>query len=128
MSTNRRFLIAVLLALACAGCRTMAGVTTLDDPACRATMTGAIADVLRSQGETERIDELASGTVAALPQLGPRPFLVMAQSGADYSFFVQRKDEACLLRLYAREKGFTSYVNDMNFIETRPLGGCECAG
>jgi len=127
MGTNRLF-IAAVMALACAACRTMAGVTTLDDPACRATMTDAIADVLRAQGESERIDELAAGTVAALPRLGPRPFLVLGQSGADYSFFVERKDDACLLRLYAREKGFTSYVNDLSFIETRPLGGCDCAG
>lgn len=116
-----------LLALACAGCRTMARVTTLDDPACRATTTGAIADVLRAQGETERVDELAASTVDVLPALGPRPFLVMAQSGTDFSFFVQRKDDACLLRLYAREKGFTSYANDLTFIETRPLPGCGCA-
>ena len=65
--------------------------------------------------------------VAGLPALGPRPFLVMAPSGTDYSFIVQRRDEGCALRLYAKEKGFTSYVNNMNFIETRLIDRCECA-
>jgi len=116
-----------MLALACSACTTVATVTTLEDPACRGTMTAALADVLHAQGEAERVDELADGTVQALPALGPRPFLVMAPSGTDYSFFVQRKDDACLLRLYAREKGFTSYVNNLTYIETRPLAGCDCA-
>jgi hypothetical protein len=128
MNATARHASLGLVVVALASCTTVAGVTTFDDPACRDQMSGAIADVLHAQGETERLDEIANQTVAALPALGPRPFLVMAPSGTDYSFIVQRRDEGCALRLYAREKGFTSYVNNMTFIETRSLARCECAG
>lgn len=121
-----RVLGAGLLAVALAGCTSTAMLTTLDQAACRDATVAAIADVLRAQGETAHVDALASDAVAALPSLGPRPFLVMGPSGTDYSFFVQRKEATCLLRLYAREKGFTSYVNDMTYIETRTLAGCGC--
>jgi hypothetical protein len=116
-----------LVVVVLASCTTVAGVTTFDDPVCRGQMKGAIADVLRVQGETQNVEEIANQTVAALPALGPRPFLVMAPSGTDYSFIVQQRDEGCALRLYAKEKGFTSYVNNMNFIETRLIDRCECS-
>ncbi len=115
-----------LLAAPLAGCTSTAMLTTLDRGECRDATVAAIVDVLRAQGETEHVDALASDAVAALPQLGPRPFLVMGPSGTDYSFFVQRKEATCLLRLYAREKGFTSYVNNMTYIETRSLAPCGC--
>lgn len=125
MRCTSRILIATLPALL-AGCTSTAMLTTLDQGACRDATVAAIADVLRAQGETEQVDALASDAVAALPALGPRPFLVMGRSGTDYSFFVQRKEATCLLRLYAREKGFTSYVNNMSYIETRSLVPCGC--
>ena len=62
-------------------------------------------------------------TVLATGALGPRPFGVSSPSGADYSFFVQRKGEECLLRLYGRQKGFTRYTNNLTYIATRSLEG-----
>jgi len=59
-------------------------------------------------------------------QLGPRPFVVSSSSGADYEFFVQKKKQGCLLRLFGRTKGFTSYTNNLTYIATRPLPGCAC--
>ena len=63
----------------------------------------------------------------AVTGIGPRPFLVASPSGADYSFFVQRMDGACALRLYARQKGFVSYTNNITYIATETLGPCRCA-
>ena len=56
----------------------------------------------------------------------PRPFVVSSPSGADYGFFVQQKSE-CLLRLFNRQQGFTRYTNNLTYIATRQLDGCQCA-
>ena len=40
---------------------------------------------------------------------------------------IERKDDACLLRLYGRQKGFVSYTNNLTYIATRPLTACACA-
>ena len=58
--------------------------------------------------------------------MGPRPFLVASPSGTDYAFFVERKDDACLLRLYGRQKGFVTYTNNLTYIATQPLAPCRC--
>lgn len=118
------------LLLLASGCVSVARLTTLPDPGCRQQLTAALATVLRGQGEApEEADRLAGSTVEALEavDLGPRPFLVSARSGADYSFFVERKGAACLLRLYGRQKGFVSYTNDITYIATEPLAPCDCA-
>ena len=52
--------------------------------------------------------------------------MVSAPSGTDYSLFVEPTDEGCLLRLCGRQKGFTSYTNNITWIETRPLPACRC--
>jgi hypothetical protein len=39
---------------------------------------------------------------------------------------VEKKKDACLLRLYGRQKGFVSYTNDLTYIATEPLAPCEC--
>jgi hypothetical protein len=39
---------------------------------------------------------------------------------------VERKDDACLLRLYGRQKGFVAYTNNLTYIATQPLAACRC--
>lgn len=108
----------------------MAQITTLSDESCRQRVRGQLEAILLEEGEPpEMANRLAVNTtvVLATGSLGPRPFGVSSPSGADYSFFVQRKDETCLLRLYGRQKGFTRYTNNLTYISTRPLDGCACA-
>jgi uncharacterized protein YceK len=122
--------ILLLLLLLASGCASVAKLTTLSDPACRETLTTALAKVLRAEGEApESAERLAASTADALRtiDLGPRPFLVAAPSGVDYSFFVDKKGASCLLRLYGRQKGFVSYTNDISYIATEPLAPCACA-
>ena len=113
-----------------AGCTTVAQVTTLDDPACKSTVRDQLNSVLIEQGEKPEIAErlaVNTTTVLATGALGPRPFGVSSSSGADYSFFVQQKGSDCLLRLYGRQKGFTRYSNNLTYIASRSLDGCQCA-
>jgi hypothetical protein len=122
--------ILLLLLLLASGCASVAKLTTLSDPACRETLTAALAKVLRGEGEApESAERLAESTADALRtiDLGPRPFLVAAPSGVDYSFFVDKKGASCLLRLYGRQKGFVSYTNDISYIATESLAPCACA-
>ncbi|HEX5128462.1 MAG TPA: hypothetical protein VFV90_01890 [Usitatibacter sp.] len=120
----------VCLALLCTGCATVAQVTTLSEPSCRQAVERAFTATFKSQGESDEVSaRLASSTTRGLQSwgLGPRPFLVAAPSGADYSFFIERKDDACLLRLYGRQKGFVTYTNNLTYIATEPLAPCRCA-
>jgi hypothetical protein len=120
-----------LLALAClcSACATVAHVTSAGEPACRAAIERGFAAILAGQGESAEVaGRLSRSAAAMLAQgIGPRPFLVASPSGADYSFFVQRMDGACALRLYARQKGFVSYTNNLTYIATETLGPCRCA-
>lgn len=122
--------LGLLLILTGAGCTTIAQVTDLSEPACHEQFTRQLSSILVAQGEKQDVaDSLArqnAGWLAA-GMLGPRPFFVSSPSGADYTFFVQLKKSRCLLRLYARQKGFVSYSNNLTYIETRPLEGCSCA-
>ena len=124
---------AVLFASAAAvlsvGCTSVAQVANLTDERCGASFESQLSSVLTKQGEKVDVaDSLAHHTFIVLTtaQLGPRPFLVASPSGTDYSFFVQKKADRCLLRLYGRQKGFTSYTNDITYIETRELSSCAC--
>ena len=113
-----------------AGCTTVAQVTTLDDPACKSVVRDQLNSVLIEQGEKpDTAGRLAvnTTTVLATGALGPRPFGVSSSSGTDYSFFVQQKGSECLLRLYGRQKGFTRYSNNLTYIASRSLDGCQCA-
>src|SRR5262249_2265791 len=104
-------------------------ITTLAEPQCHQTVTGALAKVLEAEGETSQVArQLADSTAHALQSygLGPRPFLVASPSGVDYSFFVEKKSAGCVLRLYGRQKGFVSYTNNLTYIATEPLAPCEC--
>lgn len=130
---RRAALAAVLFAGAlplASGCTSVAQITTLSDPACHQSLTGALAAILRKEGETPEVaGQLAESAATGLEveNLGPRPFLIASSSGVDYSFFFEKKDDACLLRLYGRQKGFVSYTNNLTYIATEPVPGCRCA-
>ena len=114
--------------LTLAGCATVAEVELTQD-SCRESFQDALGSILVEQHEAPDVAaKLASETCEELERarLGPRPFLISSSSGADYEFFVQKKSSGCLLRLYGRQKGFTSYTNDLTYIATRPLPGCAC--
>jgi glutathione S-transferase len=49
------------------------------------------------------------------------------RGGTDYAFFIQKKHDACLLRLYGEQKGFVRYTNTLWYIATRELPGCDCS-
>ena len=125
-----RPILLILCVLVVPGCTSVAQVTTLSDDHCRETLTTALATVLKSEGETpEAATKLAQSTTSTLQavELGPRAFLIAAPSGVDYSFFVEKKGDACLLRLYGRQKGFVSYTNNLTYIATEKLAPCQCA-
>jgi hypothetical protein len=112
-----------------AGCTTVAAVSNLDSDECRNGFTSQLAAILSEQGEAlERAARLANNTATALASgaYGPRPFLVASPSGTDYSLFLQRKGETCLLRLYRRRKGFMSYTNNLTYIATKTVPACQC--
>jgi hypothetical protein len=120
--------LAVLAAVM--GCATVAQVTTLNDPACKSMVREQLNSVLLEQGEEPDLAKrlaVNTTTVLATGALGPRPFGVSSPSGADYSFFVQHKSSECLLRLYGRQKGFARYSNNLTYIASRSLDGCQCA-
>jgi len=111
------------------GCASVAQVTTLSQPRCHEAFATALSRILVAQGEAaQTANRLAESTTGAIQShgLGPRPFLVASPSGVDYSFFVQRKDASCLLRLYGRQKGFVTYTNDITYISTEQLDPCQC--
>jgi hypothetical protein len=112
------------------GCATVAQVTNLGELACRAHVQHALGTILIEQGESqEDASQCAERAVEAMVRrnLGPRPFLVAAPSGTDYTFFVQKSSEQCVLRLFGRRKGFVSYTNNLTYIATRELGSCVCS-
>lgn len=112
------------------GCATVAQVTTWSDETCRRQVTDQLHSILADEGERADVaHRVAVNTTVVLStgSLGPRPFGVSSPSGTDYSFFVQRKGEDCLLRLYGRRKGFIRYTNNLTYLATRPLDACACA-
>ena len=122
--------LALVASLAGAGCTTVAALTNLDADECRNSFTSQLATVLSEQGESlETAARLAdhTATLLATGAFGPRPFVVASPSGADYSLFLQRKKDTCLLRLYRRRKGFVSYTNNLTYIATKSLPPCQCA-
>jgi len=128
----RLAMITRLLAIAVvsAGCTNVASVTNLSDSACAPSFESGLSSILIDQKEKPEVAKaLAHQTYRVLTsaQLGPRPFLVASPSGTDYTFFVQRKHERCLLRLYGRQKGFMSYTNNLTYIATREIPSCACS-
>jgi hypothetical protein len=126
----RSILLIVCVLPFASACMSVAQITTLSDDHCRDTFTTAMATVLKSEGEAPDVaTKLAESTTTTLQtvELGPRPFLIAAPSGVDYSFFVEKKGDSCLLRLYGRQKGFVSYTNNLTYIATEKLAPCQCA-
>jgi len=119
----------VVVGILATGCSNMAQVAGLSEPACYEAFRGGIGTILIEQKEDPKVaGQLASGAADAMKKgdYGPRPFLIASPSGTDYYFFVDTKNDACLLRLYGRQKGFTSYTNNLSYIATRPLAPCQC--
>lgn len=112
------------------GCTTMATITNVQEEPCQRTFATALADIVRAEGEpaehAQRIIDQAPALGATF-DYGPRPFMIRARSGTDYSFFVEKKGEQCLVRLYGRQKGFVRYTNNLTYIQTQELPGCHCA-
>lgn len=107
----------------------MATVTNVRDQPCRQNFASALSDILVEEGEElERAQKVVdhAETIGVVFDYGPRPFSVSSQSGTDYLFFVEQKSEECLLRLYGRQKGFTRYTNNLTYIRTKELPGCQC--
>lgn len=128
--SNAKMIRMGLLLMLLNGCTAVAQVTTLSEEACRHKMRDELESILTEEHEKPDVaNRLAvnTTTVLATGALGPRPFGVSSPSGVDYSFFIQRKGDECLLRLYGRRKGFTRYTNNLTYIATRSLEGCACA-
>jgi metal-dependent amidase/aminoacylase/carboxypeptidase family protein len=128
MLARRAAALAAAIAAA-GGCANVARIENASDAVCRDAIATGLATILAQQGEAPDIaGRLAKSAAAnlALADFGPRPFMVSSSSGTDYEFFVESKQKACLLRLYGRQKGFRSYVNDITYIATEPLPGCVC--
>lgn len=130
-SWRRALAAAALLTLAAAaGCVSVAAITNADAPSCAGSFEQGLASILEGEGEKPDVAAvLARDSAAALSAggVGPRPFLVSSPSGVDYELFVQKKPSKCLLRLYARQKGFSRYTNNVTYIATRVLSGCTCS-
>lgn len=126
---HARGVFAVLSTLCLTACATVAQVTNLSATTCRTSVHRGLSEIFAEQGEdTDAAAALAQDTLVQLTRgrRGPRPFFVEAPSGTDYVFFVDKKTDGCVLRLYGRRHGFVSYTNNLTWIATRPLPGCEC--
>jgi hypothetical protein len=124
-----RLSILAVLVVATGACTSVAQVSNLAEPTCAAEFEKQLSSILVQESEKPEVAAaLAARCRLALASrnLGPRPFLVSSSSGTDYTFFVQAKSSGCLLRLYGRQKGFTSYTNNLTYIATRPLPACTC--
>ncbi len=116
------------LALA-AGCAQVSAVRNPEVPACIASLRQAFGDILAAQGEApQAVAQLVQhgADPVLLRQNGPRPLFLRSPSGIDYGLFFDRRENACLLRLYMRRQGFSTYTNNVTYIDTRTVGGCDC--
>lgn len=122
----RALLLAALLSTRCAS---VAQVDNLSDAPCSDEFEQSLTSILSTQHEKlEVARDLAHRTYIVLTRTdrGPRPFFVSSSSGTDYTFFIDKKGDRCLLRLYGKQKGFMSYTNNLTYIETRQLSACTC--
>lgn len=122
-------LLATVIMLSTLSCTTMAKVTNVREQPCQGTFATALSEILRAEGEpaehAQRVIDNAAVLGAAF-DYGPRPFTVQSRSGADYSFFVEKKGERCLLQLFSRRKGYMRYTNNLTYIQSQELPGCQC--
>ena len=123
-------LLVLPLALALASCAQVVRIDNPEDASCARSIRDETATILLGQGENDT-DAAELARRAANPDMlranGPRPFFLRSPSGSDYGLFVDRRDNACLLRLYMRRRGFSTYTNNLSFIDTRTLTGCGCS-
>jgi hypothetical protein len=120
------FVLAVVLSTQCAS---VAQIGNLADASCSAEFEQSLSSILSTQGEKPEVaQDLANRTYVVLTRTdrGARPFFVSSPSGTDYTFFVDKKRDRCLLRLYGKQKGFMSYTNNLTYIATRQLTACTC--
>jgi hypothetical protein len=122
-------LLAGAAAAISAGCATTAQVENLTEAQCNVSLESGVTSILTEQGEKREVAEsLAQDTYLMLTteELGSGSFVVSSPSGADYSFFIQRKRQRCLLRLYRLQKRSMSLENNLTYLSTRELSGCTC--
>jgi hypothetical protein len=123
------FLAVPLAAVLSTRCASVAQVDNLSEAPCSAEFEQSLSSILSTQGEKPEVaGDLARRTYVVLKRTdrGPRPFFVSSPSSTDYTFFVDKKRDRCLLRLYGRQKGFMSYTNNLTYIATRQLTACMC--
>ena len=124
----RRLLILASLVLS-TRCAHVAQIDNFADASCSGEFEQSLSSILTTQNEKEDVArDLAHRTFIVLTRIdrGPRPFFVSSPSGTDYTFFIDKKRDRCLLRLYGKQKGFRSYTNNLTYIETRQLSVCTC--
>lgn len=112
-----------------AGCATVAQIDNLTEAQCNVSLESGVASILIEQGEKREVAEsLAQETYLMLTteELGSGSFVVSSPSGTDYSFFIQKKRQRCLLRLSRLQKRSMSLENNLTYISTRELPGCTC--
>ena len=112
-----------------AGCAQVSAVRNPETPACVASLRQAFGDILAAQGEApQAVAQLVQhgADPVLLRHNGPRPLFLRSPSGIDYGLFFDRRENACLLRLYMRRQGFSTYTNNVTYIDTRTVGGCDC--
>ncbi len=128
--TIGRLVLLLPLLPALVSCAQVARISNPEEAVCARAIRDETATILLGQGENE-VDANELARRAANPDTlranGPRPFFLRSPSGADYGLFVDRRDNACLLRLYMRRKGFSTYTNNLSYIDTRTLTGCGCS-
>lgn len=125
-----RLMPAVVACFALAACTHVGEVRNLHEASCGTGFERELASILVAEKESpEAAAALAARTRAALADaaLGPRPFALAAPSGTDYHFIVEPTREGCWLRLYGRRRGFTTLTNNLTWIASRALPGCECS-
>ncbi len=130
LEIRRTVLLSLLLAAVLSTrCAHVAQVDSLDDAVCSNEFEQSLSSIFITQAEKPEVArDLAYRTYMVLTRTdrGPRPFFVSSPSGTDYTFFVDKKRDRCLLRLYGKQKGFMSYTNNLTYIATRQLSVCSC--
>ena len=111
------------------GCATVAQATNLSEARCDTSFETGLSSILIEQGEEKDVPDMLAHRaylVLSITELGSRPFLVSSPCGTDYSLFIEKKNDRCLLHLYGRQKGFMSYTNNLTYISTHELPYCSC--
>ncbi len=117
----------VLWGILCS-CASVGKITNQDDSECLKNFQTQLALVMTEEGEPQlSAQRIASKIVAGLSfhPLGRRIFLVEGED-TDYSFFIQNNNGQCVLRLVRTRKGFTTYTNNLTYINSKDIPICRC--